>query len=62
MQKNDILDLVAVIARTLENVLPSMPMDLSLRYAEQIASAIEREGYTTTTTDRRVEEQNSKPN
>ena len=41
----DEVDLVSVIARALKEVLPSMPMDLALRYAEKIAIAMRREGY-----------------
>jgi len=39
------LDVVAVIARALKDALPSVPMDLALRYAEKIAIALQREGY-----------------
>jgi hypothetical protein len=39
------LDLVELIARVLRQQLPSMPTDLATRYAEKIASALQREGY-----------------
>jgi hypothetical protein len=39
------LDLVALIARTLKDSLPSMPMDLSMRYAQKIVIALYRERY-----------------
>jgi len=39
------VDLVELIARVLKDALPSMPIDLSLRYAEKIAIALYRERY-----------------
>jgi hypothetical protein len=48
MTAPDEVDLVTVIAEALVDLLPSIPMDVALLYAERIAAAIQRAGYVKT--------------